>query len=287
VYYTSLLAVRRDLLRLHAAKFLEIHGRSPTPSESIAGIQHVYGERALSLVHKQGQDAPLDRRATDEYLVYAAAAHCLSTGEPTLILTQDQDVMEQFYKLWWFLDTHYRAMLLADEYVSDPFKYPHYELPRTAVTENQFEFDGALLVDRGPRRMRGVLPPFSTFASAECWLISGHGTRLVFGAERQMERLLDIKGRTAGLVSEDLRGRNLHAYLGGTLLERTNPRIVQNCVAIVRDHAWITPEPQVRLALLDIQYALFGNERVTLLKRGREHRPRHRLWIPPGALRDR
>lgn len=44
----------------------------------------------------------VDSRATDESLVYFAAEHALRTGQQTVVLTKDQDVMEQFYKLWWF-----------------------------------------------------------------------------------------------------------------------------------------------------------------------------------------
>ncbi len=55
----------------------------------------------------------LDSRATDESLVFETVANGIRSGRPSLLLTRDRDLLEQFYKLCWLIDTHYRAMLIA------------------------------------------------------------------------------------------------------------------------------------------------------------------------------
>lgn len=263
-HYVSLLLQRRRAFEYFAARYTELHGREPTRSERVEGVQKIFGERALLLAFKDGKEVTPDPRATDEYLVCAAAAHGLATGEPTVILTRDQDVLEQFYKLWWFLDTHYRAMLLADDYAADRMFYDHHPIPRTEFTQDQFELrDDEFLLDMGNDRMQRCLPQAFTFVSQECWLIQPDElTKLTFGAETNMHRLLKTKGQTAGRVSNRIGTRNLHAYLGATLLERVNPHIVTNCVGVVHDRA-LTVQDAVTIPLIDILYALHSKERFT------------------------
>lgn len=265
-YYVSLLRQRRNAFDFYSSRFEEIQGRAPSQTELVEGVQRLYGQRGLSLVRKGGEDAAKDKWFADEALVFSAAWHSLCTGEPTIILTLDQDVLDQFYKLWWFLDTHYRGMLLAEEYASDPTRYPRLALPDTAVVRNFFNLGESFLISRGSGRMREVLPKPSPPVVPECWLLNpnrGTLTRLSFCADREMIRLLQEKGATGGLVSSLLGGHNLHPYLGGTLLERVDPTIVRDCVAIVEDSTTEVGDGLARLAYLDITYALFSNERFT------------------------
>jgi hypothetical protein len=263
-YYASLLLQRRRAFEYFAARFVELHGREPTQNETVEGVQRVFGERALLMAFKDGKVVTPDPRATDEYLVCAAAAHGLATGEPTIILTRDQDVLEQFYKLWWFLDTHYRAMLLADEYADDKMAYDHHAIPTTEHTRSQFELrDDEFLLDMGNDRMQRCLPADFTFVSEECWLVQKDAlTKMTFGAETNMHRLWRTKGETRGRVSNRIGERNLHAYLGATLLEAVNPHIIANCVGVVRDRV-LKVQDSVTIPLIDILYALFSKERFT------------------------
>lgn len=280
VYYTSLLLQRRHAFRYYAANFERIERRVPDTAEVVAGVQKLYGPRALLMAYKNGTVVVPDRRATDEYLVCAAAIHGLKTGEPTIVLTRDKDVFEQFYKLWWVLDTQYRSMLMADAYASDPLRYPHLPIPQTMVTSNQFHFDeDAFLLEFGGMRMDEFLPKHHTFVSQECWLLTSSVTRLMFGAEREMQRLWEIKGETGGLVSDRLSGRNLHSYLGGTMLGRVNPYLVANCAAVVRDKTCDVGE-SVSISLLDVNYVLFSNERFTHLTRDQRAVTSSKLWTP-------
>jgi hypothetical protein len=261
VYYVSLLQARRRAGTFFTMQFREREGRDPTPEELVSGIQRTFGERGLALVHKYGKQVILDPWATDESLVYFAAAHAISTGRPTVVLTKDQDVLEQFYKLWWFLDTHYRGMLMANEYASDPFRFRLHPIPDLPLVRAAFELDDGMLLERGTDRMNAVLPQRFDFVSSECWLVGPTLTSLVFGAERQMCRLLEVKGATGGLVSRELRGRNLHPWLVPLPL---GMRIIDSA-AIVRDRT--TPVLGTRAAVgqFDVWHSVNTRERFSHL----------------------
>jgi hypothetical protein len=265
-YYVSLLRQRRNAFGFYSSRFKEIRGRDPSQQELVEGVQRIYGQRGLGLVRKGGQNNGSDKWFADEALVFSAAWHSLCTGEPAIVLTQDQDVLEQFYKLWWFIDTHYRGMLMAKEYAAEPNRYPRSALPETAVTKTFFNLSESFMINRGSGRMREVLPKSCSPVVPECWLLNptrGSLTRLAFCAEVEMIQLLQEKGATGGLVSSSLDGHNLHPYLGGTFLETVDPAIVRDCIAIVEDSSIEVDNGSTRLAHLDITYALFNNERFT------------------------
>lgn len=174
-------------------------------------------------------------------------------------------------------------MLMADACAADPLAFRHLPIPQTMTTRNQFRLhDDAFLLDFGSRRMNKFLPKRHNFVSQECWLLKRGVTQLVFGAEREMWRLCEIKGLTGGLVSERLGGRNLHSYLGGTMIDKVNPHLVANCAAVVRDKTLDVTE-SVSISLLDVTYALFSNERFTRLTRDQRGDTAPRFWIPKSA----
>jgi hypothetical protein len=232
-------------------------------------------ERGRALAHKDGHPVALDKWATDESLVYLAAAHALETGRPTVILTKDQDVLEQFYKLWWFLDTHYRAMLMAEHYAQNRFAFPIEPFPDVRHAQKLFDLRNGLLVDMGPRRMNAVLPRRPTFVSVECWLVGKEMTRLVFGAETEMYRLLKIKGATGGLVSDQLEGRNLHPWLVPLPLGDK----IAECVGVVYDRTVEAAGSRARVGMFDITHAVNNHERFSSL-RANPGLSETRLWTP-------
>ena len=95
-YYAFLLQSRRKIVDLYRWQFRQRTGRDPSANELMVGIQRTFGQRGLALVHKDKRPVPLDRWATDESLVYFAAAHALKTGRPTVVLTKDQDVLSAY-----------------------------------------------------------------------------------------------------------------------------------------------------------------------------------------------
>ena len=117
-YYVTLLRIRRKALKIGHGRFIEEFGREPAEQDKAwlhGYVQSGLGERGMLLGLK-----PSSPHATDEILVYLAVEFALGRGRPTVILTRDADVEDQFYKLLWLIDTHYRGMLLAAAYASDP-----------------------------------------------------------------------------------------------------------------------------------------------------------------------
>jgi hypothetical protein len=113
-YYFFLLGVRRQAVEVARRRFRREHNRNPSPDEErglVDEIQKHLGQRGRLLATKPAGNY------TDEALVYLAVEHALTSGRQTLILTRDADVEEQFFKLLWLIETHYRGMLLADRYV--------------------------------------------------------------------------------------------------------------------------------------------------------------------------
>jgi hypothetical protein len=261
-YYAYLLQSRRRVFHIYTMKFREEVGRDPGPEELMVGVQRTFSERGLALAYKHGRPVALDKWATDESLVYFAAAHALETGRPTVVLTKDQDVLEQFYKLWWFLDTHYRAMLMAEYYARNRFALRIESLPDVRHAQKLFDLRNGLLVNMGPRRMNAVLPRRFTFVSVECWLIGKEMTRLVFGAETGMYRLLKIKGATGGLVSDQLEGRNLHPWLVPFPLGDK----ITDCVGVVYDRTVEAAGSRARVGMFDITHAVDNHERFSSLR---------------------
>jgi hypothetical protein len=275
-YYASLLLTRRQVFRVVGSAFQQKHGREPTLTELVNRIQRLYGTRGLAIAYKYRQVQAMDSRATDESLVYFAAEHALRTGQQTVVLTKDQDVMEQFYKLWWFLDTHYRAMLIADEYAENPFRYKVLPLPDLPRISDVFEVSTGVLLQRGPDRMRAVLPSQFDFVAASCWVVGNSFTPLTFGAERSMYRLLQAKGATGGLVSTRLGHRNLHPWLAGLPLGAAR---FANSVAIVRDRTWEVSGTRATIGLFDVAHSFNTKERFTRLV-PEQDRPKSALWTP-------
>jgi hypothetical protein len=281
-YYVSLLHLRRRALDVARLEFVKREGRAPESGELVAIAQQAFGQRGLLLTHKYGKSPSVDPNATDESLVYLAAEHALSKGSPTVILTKDQDVVEQFYKLWWFLDTHYRGMLMAKEYERDPLRYPHLRLPDGPRQREVFDPTNGFLLERGTERMQAVLPSRFSFVSVECWLIGKAMTRLTFGAEMRMHDVIKVKGATGGLVSDGLLGRNLHPWLAPLPLETR----LRSCAAIVHDRSVNVRGTRANIGMLDIHHSMLSLERFTSLSYDLS-KPKSLLWTPSVESREK
>lgn len=278
LYYTYLLRMRRRVFDLFKFQFQQREGRDPDADELMAGVQKTFGERGLVLAHKDGRRVPLDRWATDESLVYFAFEHALRTGRPTVILTKDEDVLEQFYKLWWFVDTHYRATLIADFLANNRFAFPLHAFPRVKNAEEMFDLRNSVLVELGPRRMIAYLPKDFTFVSVECWLVRKEMMRLTLGAETQMYRVLRIKGATGGLVSDKLEGRNLHPWLAPLPIADR----LRTCVAIVYDRTVTLTDARAKVGMFDLTHAVNTHERFSRIAAD-PGMSKSGLWTPRGT----
>jgi hypothetical protein len=124
-YYISLLASRKRAFELLDAQFELAHGRPPNDEERRAlrvasNNMPSFRPRAHLLAKKGEKDAGSPNFYTDEALVTLAAVWGLERRREIVILTKDEDLQEQHYKLLYLMDTHYRAMLFAERYRDDP-----------------------------------------------------------------------------------------------------------------------------------------------------------------------
>jgi len=262
-YYVNLLLMRRRVGDLMEEKLRKSLGRLPTEAEIASETQKSVGTRGLLFVHKSGKKVQADPLATDESLVYETIANGVRTGRPTLLLTRDRDLLEQFYKLCWLLDTHYRAMLIADAFVEQPDLFAQLAPPKISQWGEIFDATNSLLWATPDTRMNDFLPPKPHFVAVECWVLGRTAfERLVFGAETEMADLLNVKGRTYGLVSEGLEGRNAHPWLAPLPIDAT----LRHSTAIAKDRFIHMSDSSTRLGLFDVMHTVNTKERYTRLR---------------------
>ncbi|MFJ8195950.1 hypothetical protein [Streptomyces sp. NPDC096152] len=253
-YYVSLLRARRRVINMpwivEEATRLSAGGEASVTPYAVA--QKEFGERAAKLSRKGVND----KLGTDEALVFQAARHSLETGQKAIILTKDSDIEEQFYKFFWLLDTHYRSMLLADRYSECFSQFPLHAMP-DEFNVRPFRGNCNALVRRPESLLHEVIPDRFRFVAVSCWRIGAKTSILTFGAEREMYRVLYVKGKTGGLNSDRLGGRNFHAYLAPMSL----PMSLRGCAAVVHDVKYPVPGSSAFVADLDIEQSLFPVER--------------------------
>lgn len=252
-YYLSLLRARRRVLEPLIAHHVSETGKAPEPTDMIRmrmEVQRELGNRAVKLERKAGDTSVF----TDEHLVVVAIEHALRTGEPTIILTRDWDVEEQFFKLLWLLDTHYRAMLLARKYRNEFARFS----PRR-ITQKQAKGllvgDNNVWFERDPD-LGFVLPSIFRFVPISLVRITDQTTQLTLGAETGMYEVLRTKARTGGRNTDLLGDRNMHISAGPLHLNSGHD------VAIVgHDQCYASPGGKVHVAGLDVLQAIYSQER--------------------------
>jgi hypothetical protein len=252
-YYVELLARRRFVADMNRRLFEKREGREPTDAELAtlaADLQREFGERGVLLSKK----AP-SPYFTDEHLVYAAVSHALQTGQPTLIVSGDYDVEEQFYKLVELITRHYFSMCLADHYLHNPRAFRPLPIPPTLTDPKVMEPYGATVLDLGDRGLHDFVPPRPRFLPVGCISLNPiYGSHVIYGAEREMSAVLGVKERTGGLNTERLGGRNLHVW--GT--PPTLPPEYQGAAFICRDRRFPSPDGRMEISVLDHLYALWS-----------------------------
>src|SRR5215207_264431 len=167
-YYVNLLGLRKRLVTVQLMKFEEEHGRAPSDGEFrdlTRELHNEIGPRGYMLAKKGATAEESPNFFTDEILVYLAMKTGIETGREIVILSKDEDVLEQFYKLQWLLDTHYRSMLFADFYAREPDRFTSHPMPKdNQDLEEMFPGDDNILVERPDWLIRGytapILPPY-------------------------------------------------------------------------------------------------------------------------------
>lgn len=201
-YYVSLLAARKLIGHHVIAEFVAEKGREPTPDELLAICQTRVRDRGIFLAQKGLDDYRKENFLADEELVVFAVFHAILTGRETTILTRDKDVLEQFYKFGYLLDTHYRSQLIASAYKDTPDNLIPDELHVPA--DHAFLFEDRPLSLQLPRRFsEWVLPAEWNGVNISCVRLGGQGdqmkaTHLTFHVEREMQSILTVKGSNDG-----------------------------------------------------------------------------------------
>jgi hypothetical protein len=264
-YYIQLLGLRKKLATAKMWKFEEDHGRPPEDGEWRKLMQQLHedlGPRGYMLA-KKGRDAKdPENLLTDETLVYLAMKDSIETGREVVILSKDEDIMEQFYKLQWLMDTHYRAMLLADVYAAEPSRFVTHPMPEDCVDlKGMLEDNDGLLVERPLRLTSGhdapILPPYCHPVMVHCWIVGEKATSMVFCAEREMERLLLTKAATGGLNTYKFSEKNFHLWLAPLEV----PERLRGCAAIVRDRRTRSESGLIEIPLFDANQSVYCGER--------------------------
>src|SRR5262249_43058999 len=125
-------------------------------SKTMNAIKDKVGLRAQRLAKKGLIDAEKKGaiNVSDELHCVMVVTHALMRGADSVILTADEDFLEIFFKLQWFLDTHYRAWLAA-KMVKDGL----YGSPVKEMADTNGYFKGPLTLYRRPTpHLREVLP---------------------------------------------------------------------------------------------------------------------------------
>lgn len=254
-YYTNLIGMRKKAHFIAEEKLAEKLGRQPTKQETSNYTKDQVGMRAQLIARKGDEGRVAQHKFNDEALLIQAISDAIYTGTETSILTYDEDVLEQFYKALWLIDTHYRSMLFAERYSRDPFAFQ----PTRRVQDSRGEaFDGEVLLLRKPSDdLTELLPSDWTPVSIHCILVKNKRlTKLSFCAEREISQLFDVKARTGGLNTDKCEGSNCHVYLGDRFVEK-----VGNWAVIGRDHSSSRPEWLYKLSVVDVNLAVMSDER--------------------------
>lgn len=260
-YYVNLLAIRKKAIDIVAAEIERRNGRRPTEAELQRACNAHCGERGYQLAARAAKNPNRPFPFADEELVVTAVMSAMFSGNEVVLLTRDAGVQEQFYKFIWMLDTHYRGMLLAEDFASDPEKYRPVAIPpedpRTALG---FVGSENVLLSRTGATPYELLPQQYEPLPLYCWLFGDAGgdsvvTMLNFCAEAGMRGLIRTKGRTAGRNTERFGGRNCHLYLFPLSFDPLG------AYAIVGDDRRCAVGEKVTVPWLDLQQSLFEAER--------------------------
>jgi hypothetical protein len=260
-YYVTLLAVRKrwfDLMELH---FTAINKRSPTAEEVAAlrvEVQKMTGERGYILAKKGHTAKGQENRFTDEYLVYAAAEHSIITGERVILLTKDEDLLEQAFKLTWLMDTHYRSMLFARAYHDDFGSFEVVPFPPISGRLATLVAPGSNVLVRKPEGIeKALLPDRLGCVPFSCWVTGEYFSQFSFGNVRQFEQVLRVKAQTGGLSASWLESRNCHLWAAPLEL----PDELHGYAAVMHDRRRAIPGTDVAVPMLDVALSGHNNER--------------------------
>lgn len=212
MHYVTLLALRKQVYLMVRKSIVQKLGREPSKEELQSHVQKYVSDRGMTLAKKGILDSQKRNFMADESLLVRGFLYALETGNDVTILTRDRDLLEQFYKLQYLLDTHYRSHLMAKSYHEQPLNFQEYAM--AGEGENAVFKSCKLL--RMPAGMdHRVLPSDYRFVNVHVdYVGESKGTKTFstyrFCADRQMLDVFRVKGKTNGLNTDLFANRNFH-----------------------------------------------------------------------------
>ena len=218
----------------------------------------------MDLAKKGRQDAEKSGIVNihDELNCLMAIFYALMNRENSYIITADLDYVEIFYKAQWFLDTHYRAWLVAKM-----IKEGRYGDPDLEFTDTEGYFEGALTLHcRVTSHLLEVLPP--DFRPVQVGIVYVAPDGLLyhssFAFEVRMLEMLKTRGATDGRCTDLFGDANIHVDLGPFKL-----KLKGHYMGIGKDvtQAFRTNDFYSSLSMLDLEHSLNCFERHAWIER--------------------
>jgi hypothetical protein len=212
--YTHLLGFRRGVTQKTVAGTTVVDTDPADKSGTMNAIRNKLGPRTQGLAKKgrENIEGHGSINISDEMNVLMTVLYALLNKRDSIILTADVDYLEIFYKAQWFLDTHYRAWLVAKM-----IKEGRYGDPAGQMDDTKGYFGGPLTLYKRPTyHLREVLPAHSTTVHVGVLYVAPGGVlhRAVFPFELKMLEMLHTRAATNGRCTDLFADANLHVDLG-------------------------------------------------------------------------
>ena len=256
-YYVSLLLARKYIGVSLKKSHTNSGERELSVEELVSRIQSRVGDRGALLARKGLEDHGKPNFGADEDLVVTAIAYAIVTGYATCILTRDRDPLEQFRKFIYLLDTHYRSSLIGESFLDTPENFiksdGFAETPRDC-----FEGGERCVLDLPRRFTEWVLPRRSCPVDVRCDRFAGNDARmriasLEFCAQREMLKLLQIKGKSGGRNYPFPDGRNCHLAISPPFISQMNGKVIVGRDRTIEFGPFSGPIVDVEYALQEVQ----------------------------------
>jgi hypothetical protein len=253
-YYVTLLSIRKQRIRWSVEAFKSEHGREPSRDEMLRLCQKSGTERDFYLLKKGFDELGKPNYFADEDAVVTAGKIAFIGGCNTVILTRDGDVLEQFAKFTDLLTQHYQAMHFASIYSASPGDFATAPLPGAPEWAHYFEPGESHLVRKHVHPddfVKSVLPADYEPVRVTCWLLGGQPPNMTISvvsyyAEKGIDQLLQVKGKTNGLSTDKLDGNNCHVT--GFPIGLNDPR---HWTVIAKDKLVQSEQREIQYAGLD------------------------------------
>ena len=134
-----------------------------------------------------------------------------------MLLTMDEDLIEQVFKLFALMTAHYKSMWFARQFARDHSTFEFVEIPwdTSPWLEIFRETAKQLFHPHPPHHFRWALPDDWEMTGVMCIVLGDtRASALNVTMERGFSELIDIKAKTRGMNTDLLGSHNCHSSLG-------------------------------------------------------------------------